>query len=108
MRIKSLISLLGVACLLMLTISPLLARNTPYPERLRGSQAHPWQDDDQVTDEEVTVQFAVVVGPITITVAIPAEWLGVDVNKPRVISHAPTNKVKSPRPMSLNQKGDTR
>ncbi len=108
MRIKSLISLLAVACLLMVTISPLFARNTPFPVRLHGDQAHPWQDDDQLAETEVSVQFTIPVGPIVITISIPAEWIGVNLDKSKVVSRVQARSARTAKPMSLNQKGDTR
>ncbi len=75
MRIKSLISLAALACLLMVAISPLIARNTPYPEKIRDNNAHPWQDDNQWVEPLDHTQISIPFGPIVISVDIPADWL---------------------------------
>lgn len=108
MRIKSLISLVAVACLLTVTFSPLTARNTPYPDLPRDNAAHPWQDDDQYVGSQNYARINVPLGPIVISVDIPVDWLGGNSNNARVATSPTKKQVKTAKPMSLNQKGDIR
>ncbi len=108
MRIKSLISLVAIACLLMVAISPLTARNTPYPENTRDNTAHPWQDDNQWVEPLDNARINIPFGPIIISIEIPANWLGAPSTKTTNQTNSATKSVKSARPMSLNKKGDIR
>lgn len=109
MRIKRLITMMTIASLLMVAISPLVARNTPYPEKFRGdTAAHPWQDDNQynVTVPELLVEIPL--GPIVITVHIPQSWLTQSATKVPSSTTKSVARVKSAKPMSLDQKGESR
>ena len=109
MRIKRLITMLTIASLLVVAISPLVARNTPYPEKFRGdTAAHPWQDDNQynVTVPELLVEIPL--GPIVITVHIPQSWLTQSATKVPASTTKSVARVKSAKPMSLDQKGESR
>lgn len=108
MRIKSLISLVAIACLLMVAISPLTARNTPYPENTRDNTAHPWQDDNQWVDPLDNARINIPFGPIIISIDIPADWLNTLSIKTTNQTNSTTKSVKTARPMSFNKKGDIR
>ncbi len=108
MRIKSLISLAAIACLLMVAISPLTARNTPYPENTRDNTAHPWQDDNQWVDPLDNARINIPFGPIIISIDIPADWLNALSTKTTNQTNSTTKSVKTARPMSFNKKGDIR
>lgn len=108
MRIKSLISLAAIACLLMVAISPLTARNTPYPENTRDNTAHPWQDDNQWVDPLDNARINIPFGPIIISIDIPADWLNALSTKTTNQTDSTTKSVKTARPMSFNKKGDIR
>lgn len=108
MRIKSFISLVAIACLLMVAISPLTARNTPYPENTRDNTAHPWQDDNQWVDPLDNARISIPFGPIIISIEIPADWLSVFSNKTKNQVNSTPKSVKTAKPMSFNKKGDIR
>ncbi len=108
MRIKSLISLAAIVCLLMVAISPLTARNTPYPENTRDNTAHPWQDDNQWVEPLDNTRISIPFGPIIITIEIPSDWLSVLPTTTKNQTSSTAKTVKSARPMSFNKKGDIR
>ncbi len=108
MRIKSLISLVAVACVLLVAISPLTARNTPYPEDVKDNSAHPWQDDNQYSDPENYARINVPLGPIVISINVPVKWFGGVNSKSHTVSNTTKTTLKSAKPMSLDQKGDIR
>jgi hypothetical protein len=109
MKIKRLITMLTIACLLVVAISPLVARNTPYPEKFRGdTAAHPWQDDNQYNVSVPELLIEVPLGPIIITVHIPHSWISQYLTKTTASNPKSVTKVKTARPMSLDQKGETR
>lgn len=108
MRIKSLISLVAIACLLMVAISPLTARNTPYPENTRDNTAHPWQDDNQWVEPLDNARINIPFGPIIISVSIPADWLAAPSTDIKNQTASTTKSIKTARPMSFNKKGDIR
>lgn len=108
MRIKSLISLVAVACVLMVAFSPLTARNTPFPEDVKDTKAHPWQDDNQYYDPETRIQIHVPLGPIVISIDVPINWFVSTKSNTQSAANPTRHSVKSARPMSLDKKGDIR
>lgn len=107
MKIRTIITMLAVFCLLVVSISPLTARNTPYPEKPKdGNTAHPWQDDDQYADPDVPIEINIPVGPIVIRFAVPMKWFTNSVSLTKSQSTTvPVSTQKTSKPMSLNQKG---
>lgn len=108
MRFKSLISLVAIACLLMVSISPLTARNTPFPENTRDTQAHPWQDDNQYVSPNQVARISIPVGPIIISIDVPLNWLGSLNNKATKQTNTTKKTARTSKPMSFDKKGDIR
>ncbi|MBK7091863.1 MAG: hypothetical protein IPH59_09090 [bacterium] len=108
MRFKSLISLVAIACLLMVSINPLTARNTPFPESTRDNQAHPWQDDNQYVSPDDIALISIPVGPIVISIEVPLNWLGSKTSKATKETNTTKKTVRTSKPMSLNKKGEIR
>lgn len=108
MRFKSLTSLVAIACLLMVSISPLTARNTPFPENTRDNQAHPWQDDNQYVSPDDIELISVPVGPIVITIEVPSNWLKALDTKATKEVNKTKRTARTSKPMSFDKKGDIR
>lgn len=108
MRIKSLISLVAIAFVLMVAISPLTARNTPWTENIKDNSAHPWQDDNQYVEPDDFVRINVPIGPIVISINVPVKWFGILTSKSHNVTSTTKTTVETARPMSLDKKGDIR
>ncbi len=107
MKLRTLISLLTAASLLLVSMSPAFARNTPYEPAKDLPTAHPWQDDNQWTDNDDSAVFRVPLGPAVISFTVPVKWIKSLMPK----TLRPVSRVETPRsakPVSLNQKGDNR
>ncbi len=72
MRTRKICCLLLALALLLVSISPLSARNTPIPRIPDEPIAHPWQDDNQTApDTDPVTRIVIVVGGIYVGVEIP-------------------------------------
>jgi hypothetical protein len=107
MKLRTLISMLTAASLLLVSMSPAFARNTPYEPAKDLPTAHPWQDDNQWTDSDDSAVFRVPLGPAVITFTVPVKWI--KSLMPKTIRPVTKPEVaRAPKPVSLNQKGDIR
>ncbi len=107
MKLRILVASLTALCLLAVSFVPSFGRTSPYETPKDVPTAHPWQDDNQFTDQDDSAPYMIPIGPIIVTINLPVKWFSGFTAKPQPTVAKPQFS-RTARPMSSDKKGDLR